>query len=67
MLLCASIGQPGKAMSISLARGIVLCGVLVYLLPVLFGADAIWYVMPVTEFIVAAYVQFFMRKPIYFD
>lgn len=39
----------------SLARGVVVSGAAILLLPQLFGADAIWYAMLVTEALVAAY------------
>ncbi len=51
-----SLGRPGAALVISLGRGTVLSGVLLYLLPAVLGPDALWWVMPVTEFAVAAYV-----------
>ena len=57
-----SIGKPAIALIVSIARGIVICGILVFLLPAIFGADAIWWVMPVTEFAVAAYVLNSMMK-----
>jgi len=30
--------------------------ILIFILPILFGADAIWFTMPITETIVAIYV-----------
>ena len=51
-----SIGKPGAAMVVSMGRGIVLSSVLLCLLPALFGAEALWWVMPITEFVIAAYV-----------
>lgn len=51
-----SLGKSGAAMVVSLGRGIVLSGVLLFLLPAVFGSGALWWVMPVTEFIVAFYV-----------
>ena len=44
-----SIGKLNIAMVISLARGIVICSILVYVLPAVLGRDAIWWVMPITE------------------
>lgn len=40
---------------VSVARGVVISGILIYLLPAAFGAGAMWYAMPVTELIVAVY------------
>lgn len=51
-----SVMKPKIALIISMARGIVLCSVLVFVLPALFGKDALWWVMPITEALVAGYV-----------
>ncbi len=51
-----SLGKPGAAMVVSLGRGMVLSGVLLFLLPAILGPDALWWVMPVTEFAVAIFV-----------
>ena len=56
-----SIMKPNTALMVSLARGIVLCGLFVYILPAIFGSAIIWWVMPITEFLVALYVAFSMR------
>ena len=47
---------------VSLLRGVVLCGVLGYLLPAIFGAVSIWYVMLITEAATAAVAVYYMRK-----
>ena len=57
-----SIGVPRAALVISLGRGILLCGILVYLLPALLGSGAIWWVMPITEFLVAIYALLSMYR-----
>ena len=57
-----SVMQPKTALIISMARGMVLCGVLVFVLPALFGAKLLWWVMPVTEFAVAIYTILCMVK-----
>lgn len=44
-----SILQPKLAMFICLLRGIIICGVLVYLLPAILGIMGIWLVIPITE------------------
>ena len=54
--------KPRAAFIVSVARGFVISGILIYLLPVLLGPDAIWFSMPVTEVIVAVYVVYQMRK-----
>lgn len=57
-----SVMKPNIALIISFARGMVLCGILVYVLPMLFGSFAIWWVMPITETLVAIYVGYCMSK-----
>ena len=57
-----SVMQPKTALIISMARGMVLCGVLVFVLPALFGAKLLWWVMPITEFAVAIYTILCMIK-----
>ena len=57
-----SVMQPKTALIISMARGMVLCGVLVFVLPALFGAKLLWWVMPVTELAVAIYTILCMVK-----
>ena len=47
--------KPDRAMVISLARGAVISGVMIMLLPALFGPDSIWLAMLITEMIVAIY------------
>lgn len=47
---------------ISLARGIVLSGIILVLLPLVFGGNAIWWTMPITELIVAIYVTIKITK-----
>ena len=57
-----SVMQPKTALIISMARGMVLCGVLVFVLPAMFGAKLLWWVMPVTELAVAIYTILCMVK-----
>ena len=57
-----SVMQPKTALIISMARGMVLCGVLVFVLPALFGAKLLWWVMPITELAVAIYTILCMVK-----
>ena len=46
-----SVMKPVIALLISLLRGLVLCSLLVYILPAIFGAGVLWWVMPLTEFL----------------
>lgn len=57
-----SVGQAGRATVVSVARGIALCGILAYVLPWLFGSEAIWWVMPITEAAVAVYTLIGIQK-----
>ena len=57
-----SLMRPGASFAISVTRGIVLSGLLVCLLPVLFGAELIWYAMPITELAVALLVAVWIRN-----
>lgn len=50
---------------VSVLRGILLCGVLVYLMPAVFGAGSIWYVMLITEAVTAAVAVWYMRKYVF--
>ena len=54
--------QPKAAFIVSVARGLVISGILIFLLPVVLGADFIWLAMPITELLVAVYVGITMRK-----
>lgn len=48
--------------TVSVSRGAVISGILIYTLPALFGADSIWFAMPITELVVAVYVVINMRR-----
>lgn len=48
-----SILKARISMGISLSRGLIIGGVMLYLLPALFGADSLWFAMPVAEISVA--------------
>lgn len=50
---------------VSVLRGILLCGVLVYFMPAVFGAGSIWYVMLITEGVTAAVAVGYMRKYVF--
>ncbi len=61
-----SILQPKLSMVISLARGVILSSILILLLPILFGGNAIWFAMPVTDLIVACFSMYELRHtPLY--
>lgn len=48
--------KPAASFIVSVARGAVVSGVLIYLLPLALGADALWLAMPITEVLTAVYV-----------
>ena len=53
-----SLMKPGASFLVSVVRGLVLSGLLIYALPLLLGANAIWLAMPITEAAVAFLVVF---------
>lgn len=57
-----AIERPKAAFIISVLRGLVLSGMLILILPKLFGGDSIWYSMPITELVVAIIAVFFMVR-----
>ncbi|MDE6625224.1 MAG: polysaccharide biosynthesis C-terminal domain-containing protein [Lachnospiraceae bacterium] len=54
--------KPKAAFYVSVFRGCIISGILIMLLPIMAGADSIWFAMPVTELLVAIYVVFMMNK-----
>ena len=57
-----AIMQPKASMAVSVLRGMVISGLLIYTLPALFGAKALWLAMPVTEAVIAVMVTVLMRR-----
>lgn len=54
--------KPSTSFIVSVSRGAVISGILIYLLPLIAGADSIWFAMPITEFIVAIFVVIMMIR-----
>lgn len=54
--------KPSTAFVVSVGRGAVISGVLIFLLPVVAGANSIWLAMPITELVVAAFVAVMIRR-----
>ena len=50
------------AFIVSVARGLVISGVLIMILPAMVSADAIWFAMPITELLVMIYAAAALRK-----
>ena len=57
-----AIMKPKAAFVVSVARGLVISGILIMVLPVLVSAGAIWFAMPVTELLVMLYAAAAIRK-----
>lgn len=57
-----AILKPGAAFFVSVARGLVISGALILLLPAVLGPASIWWAMPVTELLVACYAVTAMRR-----
>ena len=54
--------KPKAAFLVSVFRGCIISGILIMLLPILTGADSIWFAMPITELFVAVYAVSMMKK-----
>ena len=54
--------KPGAAFYVSVFRGCIVSGILIMMLPVVAGADSIWFAMPITELLVSVYAVFMMDK-----
>lgn len=46
----------------SVARELVISGILIMVLPVLTGADSLWLAMPVTELLIMIYTAILIQK-----
>ncbi len=57
-----AIMKPKAAFVVSVARGLVISGILIMVLPALVSADAIWFAMPITELLVMLYAVVTIRK-----
>ena len=57
-----AIMKPKAAFVVSVARGLVISGILIMVLPVLTGASSLWFAMPVTELLVMFYAITAIRK-----
>lgn len=57
-----AILKPGAAFFVSVARGLVISGALILLLPAVLGPASIWWAMPVTELLVACCATAAMRR-----
>lgn len=54
--------KPTTSFIVSVARGAVISGILILILPILAPASSIWFAMPITELIVAVFVAIMMMR-----
>ena len=54
--------KAGASFFVSVMRGVVISGIMIYILPRMFGSTALWFAMPVTEVIVAVVVVFWIVR-----
>ena len=57
-----AIMKPKAAFVVSVARGLVISGILIMVLPVVTGKSSLWFAMPVTELLVMLYAVAAIRK-----
>lgn len=57
-----AIMKPSAAFVASVARGLVISGLLILLLPIITGSDSLWFAMPITEAVTAIYAAMIIRK-----
>ena len=57
-----AIMRPKAAFIVSVARGLVISGALILMLPLLAGADSLWFAMPITELVTAVYAAACIRR-----
>lgn len=57
-----AVMKPQAAFVVSVSRGLAISGVLILILPLIAGADALWFAMPVTELLMAVYVVYMMAR-----
>ncbi len=55
-----SLLKPTASFIVSVTRGAIVSGILIYTLPALFGTNALWLAMPITELLVAGYATLAM-------
>lgn len=57
-----AIMKPKASFVVSVARGLVISGALIFVLPLILDPASIWFAMPITELIVAVYALAAMKK-----
>lgn len=57
-----SLMKPGASFFVSVSRGLVISGILIYMLPFFGGRNSIWFAMVFTETIVAGFAAYLIYK-----
>lgn len=57
-----SLMKPAASFLVSVSRGMLISGILIYTLPLVLTTDALWFAMPLTELITAGFVIFLMVR-----
>ncbi len=52
--------KPNISMVASHARGVVVSGAMIVILPIVFGTNSVWYAMLITEIAVAIYNSYYV-------
>ena len=56
-----SILQPTVSFTVSLLRGALISGLLIIILPAMFGSSMLWFAMPIAELLTAAFAAYMIR------
>ena len=59
-----SVLKRTTAFIVSISRGLVVSGILIMIMPVIFGADSLWLAMTVAEFVVTVYAMIQIGKSV---
>lgn len=57
-----AVMKPTTSFIVSVGRGTIISGAMILLLPVIAGADSVWFAMPITELLIAGFVAASMAK-----
>lgn len=57
-----AIMKPQASFIIAVLRGLIISGILIFIMPLIFVKDSIWYVMPITEVLTFSFVIVFFIK-----
>ena len=54
--------KAGTSFLISVLRGLIISGIMIYLLPAVIGGNSIWFAMLITEVVVAVIVIYYIYR-----